>query len=193
MSHIKFILYISSIIKERMNITKYIKAAIDGDQESIQYLKSIKKGIYIVVFNPDSNISEKYKNDFTINAGDIVIKPGKFKNNLHYRFCGAKGYNDIWRYSDTEESALCDSAQVFLLTDVSYTVGDYEATVETYMAPTVKRIFDSAELLKGGKEYYRVDDTMKIVDQKINNIKHLVNDEVKEDKKSSFKRITFNL
>lgn len=176
-----------------MNITKYLKAAIEGDQESIQYLKSIKKGIYIVVFNPDRNISERHKKNFTIPAGHIVIKPGKFKNNLHYRFCGAKGYNDVWCYSDSGECALGETAQVFLLTDVSYTVGDYESTIETYMAPTVKRIFESAELLKGGKEYYRVDDTLKVVEQKINNIKHLVNDEVKEDKKSSFKRITFNL
>ena len=176
-----------------MEITNYIKGAIDGDIKSIDYLKSIKKGIYIILFKPDSIIYEMGKKDFKFNEGQIVIKPGKFKNNLHYRFLGAKGYHDYWRSLENDEKIFSKCARVYLIADTSHTVSDYELTVETYINPMVKHLFEDASRITGGREYYSIDDTLEVAINKIDNIKHTIADEISEDKKSYFKRLMFNL
>lgn len=176
-----------------MDITNYIKGAIDNDQKSIDYLKSIKKGIYIILFTPDSTIYESGKKDFKFSNDQIVVKPGKFKNNLHYRFLGAKGYNDVWKYQDTEANVFSNCVKVYLISDMSHTISDYESSIEVHVNAMVKHLFEDAKVLKGGKEYYDVNDSADVAIHKINNIKHTISDEIAEDKKSYFKRLMYNL
>ena len=176
-----------------MEITSYIKGAIDKDKKSIDYLKSIKKGIYIIIFTPDNVIYERGKKNFKFNNNQIVIKPGKFKNNLHYRFLGSKGYNDVWKYLDTNDDAFSKCAKVYLISDVSNSVSDYESALEVYTNATLKYLFEEAKVIKGGKEYYEIKDNMKSTIDKINQIKYSIADEISFDKKSYLKRLMFNL
>ena len=80
------------------DISVHVKnAASQKDEASIAHLKSIKKGVYIIIFNPkeDLHSSLANKSHYIIHKDFRVVKPGKFKNNLHYRLFGGKSYNRV--------------------------------------------------------------------------------------------------
>ena len=180
-----------------MNITKYIRAAADSDQSAISYLKSIKKGIYFIVFKPSEELHNSLvgKHHQIIEKDIITLKPGKFANNLYYRlFGGSKSYNGVWVNPDGEKG-WAQNVEVFLIADTSHTTNDFEEKIEISMKALAKMRFENSKLINKSKEFRVLEesDEYSIVEQKIKNIYREISDEIKHEKTSPLSRILFNL
>ena len=177
-----------------MDISDHVNKASQKDKASVDYLKSIKKGVYIIIFNPKEELHSSLanKSHHIIEQDSVVVKPGKFKNNLHYRLFGNKSYNRVWVNKKNKE-VFAENAKVFLIAETSDTNNDFEQKLEVTLKALVHKHFKHPTLINKSSEFMKVDDSFKQSIKFIEAIKSEIESEINLYKSNTLMTSLFNL
>lgn len=137
------------------NVTQIFIDGINGDKEAQKRLKEIKQGVYLKVFRPHEELWERRRvggEKHYMEAGSVVIKPGKFEGNLWGR-CAQ--YDKSWFYSSSDKKAYQDNVTIYLMADLTGT-GDYAKMVENNYISIVEDHLDVVKHEKGGSSEWRL-------------------------------------
>ena len=174
-----------------INVTDIAKRALEGDKEATNYLKSIKMGLYLKVFNPTERLWEQRKKDgplHIMDANSVVIKPGKFEGNLYNRI---KAYNDSW-FTDQNEKAYLDNVTIYLLQDLTSTSKMYARYIEHIYINIVDKLVITKKHEKAASSEWRLCPNG-ILETDINNIHNELIDEIMYDSNKISRREMYNL
>ena len=166
-----------------MNITSKLKAAYEGDKEAIDELNKIKEGLYIIVMKPTFKVTEfgKKSNPIkqTIEAGKIMIKPGKFEGGMWNRFrASGSMYNNVW-LNENKEKCFNEFTETYLVCDVSHSVGKYVRALESTMVSNIEHVFGTSI---GQSDYFPVaKDQVDMIEKRISIIIDNVQGIIEED------------
>ena len=166
-----------------MNITSKLKAAYEGDKIAIKELNEIKQGLYIIVMKPTFKVNEfaKSKIKQTIEAGKIMIKPGKFEGGMWNRFkASGSMYNNVW-FDENNNKCFNEFTETYLVCDVSHSVGKYLRALESTLVSNIEHVFGNNI---GQSDYFPVEkEESSVVEKRINIIINNVNAIIEEDSK----------
>ena len=182
------------ILAYMKDITKIIKLAFEGNKESIKYLQSIEKGLYIMVFKPSEAIYEIRKNPnkpHIIEGNTIVIKPGKFENGFFSRIRGGNGYNEVWKYKSNHEKAFLDNVKVYMMCDLTNSINKYVRVAEINFITIVKEILKVVKQEKSASEWLL--STEDVSEKDIIKIHKVLEEDIKHDCLSESKSKRFGL
>jgi hypothetical protein len=170
------------------NITDIIAEAIKGDKAAKNALKGIRKGLYMIVFNPSVNIQENRSKGrvHAINAGETVLKPGVFNGGILERM---KSYTKSWYVSNTGEMCFLNVVQIYLLADLTEN-GNYAKSIEQDVISIAELVYSYPSIQEKGSEY-------RLVSEGVNasplSVKEGVDEIIANDKKSALKIKMYNL
>lgn len=144
-------------------------------------LNSIKRGIYLHVFQPSEEIYENRKNKEHIILSDtIVFKPGKFTGGLFGR---CKSYYKSWKYKSTHEYCMLNEVKTYLIVDLSSYNNDYVSRVEAGLTSIIEKVIGKTERQENGSksEYRLLNKEVQLTDEMIKKLTHIVKSQIEND------------
>lgn len=173
-------------------LTDDLKKAIEEEnKDSITFLKKIKKGIYIHIFNPKENVYEMRKNiPHIIESGTTVIKPGKFTGGLYGR---TRGYTKCWKYQSTDGYCFLNEVKSYLIVDLSEFENDYVARIEAGLTSVICYVLGKESISsyeQGSKsEYRKLKKGMCISEEMVQKLSDIIKTQIKHDMDLDFNKI----
>lgn len=147
--------------------------------------KDVRKGIYLIHFQAQSNIYEVRdlkKIPFTkhiIEKDEAVLKPGKFIDSLKRRIFSSSGYAKYWKYENEiqgEKREISDcfekSSTIYLITDLSdYKEDIFIELVEVYTKLILNRFVGIEKQEERSSEYYKQTNQLVNIAEDINSLR----------------------